>query len=180
MIQSDNQNGRGMCFVIMPFGEKFDSYWEQIYKPTIRDVGYNPKRVDDIYKPNDIMENIWDSINQATIILADLSGKNPNVFYELGLAHALAKPVILISPESEDIPFDIQSIRHIRYNKDDHDWGAKLTERLKNSLLLPDLISTVPSIFKKRYSHGDDKESFQIDNGTLPDAIIKALNNYWN
>jgi len=165
-----------MCFVIMPFGGKFDSYWEKIYKPIISDLGFEARRVDDIYKPNDIMENIWHSINEAKIILADLSGKNPNVFYELGLAHALAKPVILISPEQEDIPFDIQSIRHIRYNKDDHDWGAKLIAHIRSTLLLPDLSTSVPVVFKKRYNRQQDGLlSTQIDKGTLQDAIISAL-----
>ncbi|MCM1140888.1 MAG: hypothetical protein NC453_20145 [Muribaculum sp.] len=175
-MENKDKITKELCFVIMPFGGKFDSYWENIYKPIIRDLGYEPRRVDDIYKPNDIMENIWHSINEAKIILADLTGKNPNVFYELGLAHALAKPVILISLEQEDIPFDIQSIRHIRYNKDDHDWGAKLMDHIRNTLLLPDISSYVPVVFKKRYSRQQDGlQSTQIDKGTLQDAIISAL-----
>ena len=61
------------------------------------------------------MNDIWSLINNADIIICDCTGKNPNVFYELGLAHAIGKNVICITQNTEDIPFDIKHIRYIKY-----------------------------------------------------------------
>jgi hypothetical protein len=66
--------------------------------------------------------------------LADLTGKNPNVFYELGLAHALAKPVVLVAETMEDIPFDLRALRIILYDKNAPDWGKVLREKIEKSL----------------------------------------------
>jgi hypothetical protein len=85
------------CFTIMPFGGWFDEYYTSIYKPAIISAGLHPCRADDWYRPSAIVNDIWAYTKSAKLILADLTGKNPNVFYELGLAHALAKPAILIA-----------------------------------------------------------------------------------
>jgi hypothetical protein len=61
------------------------------------------------------MEDIWDAINAARAIIADCTGRNPNVFYEIGLAHAVGKPVVLITQKGEDVPFDLKAIRYIEY-----------------------------------------------------------------
>src|SRR5207237_6250655 len=96
------QPSRGTCFTIMPFGSWFDSYYETIYVPAIQSAALTPRRADDLYRPSAIVNDIWILTREATIILADLSGKNPNVFYELGLAHALAKPAILVTESMDD------------------------------------------------------------------------------
>src|SRR5690349_20368297 len=90
----ENKKGRAKptCFAIMPFGGWFDDYYDDLYCPAIRAAGLEPKRADDLYRPSTIINDIWSYTQSAKIILADLTGKNPNVFYELGLAHALAKP----------------------------------------------------------------------------------------
>jgi nucleoside 2-deoxyribosyltransferase len=61
------------------------------------------------------MRDIWKQINQAKVVIADLTFKNPNVFYELGLAHAIGKPVVLIAQTIDDIPFDLRSVRIVIY-----------------------------------------------------------------
>lgn len=80
------------CFTIMPFGGWFDDYYESIYCPAIEAAGLKPCRADDLYRPSTIVTDIWSYTQTAKLVLADLSGKNPNVFYELGLAHALPSP----------------------------------------------------------------------------------------
>ena len=82
----------GICFVVMPFGGWFDGYYEHIYSPAIESVGLEPRRADDLYRPSNIVNDIWSLTKAARVVLADLSGKNANIFYKLGLAHALAKP----------------------------------------------------------------------------------------
>ncbi len=79
-------------FMIMPFRGWFDKYYEDIYKPAIEDAGFDSKRADDLYRPGNIVNDIWTYTKEASVILADLTNKNPNVFYELGLAHAITKP----------------------------------------------------------------------------------------
>jgi hypothetical protein len=123
-----------VCFVIMPFGGWLDKYYEDIYVPAIESVGLEPHRADDLFRPSTIVNDIWAYTKRAKLLLADLSGKNPNVFYELGLAHALAKPAILIAESMEDIPFDLRALRIITYNKNAPDWGKLLMTKLQSSM----------------------------------------------
>jgi hypothetical protein len=84
------------CFVMQPFGGHLGTYYETIFKPAIKQAGLTPVRADDdIFATGKIMDQVWRGIRQAKVLLAELTSKNPNVFYELGLAHALEKPVIL-------------------------------------------------------------------------------------
>ena len=123
-----------ICFVIMPFRGWSDSYYSEIYIPAINNAGLTPRRADDIFRPGIIVKDIWELTKTAEIILADLSGQNPNVFYELGLAHAIAKPVILITESIDDVPFDLQSLRIINYNKNKSNWGEILQENITQSI----------------------------------------------
>ena len=77
----------------------------------------------------------WSGINSARVLVAELTSRNPNVFYELGLAHALRKPVVLVSSSEEDVPFDLQHIRVIYYDMSDPFWGAKLVEKVAENVL---------------------------------------------
>ncbi len=117
------ENTKPICFVIMPFGGLFDRYYKEIYALAITEAGYEPKRADGIYSPGNIVEQIWNYTKKAKIILADMTGRNPNVLYELGLAHAISKPAILVTESLDDIPFDLRLLRHILYNKDAPNWG---------------------------------------------------------
>ncbi len=123
------------CFTIMPFGGWFDQYYVDIYKPAIEAAGLVPRRADDLYRPGTIVHDIWEYTQGAKVILADLTGKNPNVFYELGLGHALAKPVILVTESISDVPFDLRALRMIDYDKNQPDWGEVLKEKIRTSIL---------------------------------------------
>lgn len=124
----------GSCFTIMPFGGWFDDYYESIFCLAIEAAGLTPRRADDLYRPSTIVHDIWEHTQQAKLILADLSGKNPNVFYELGLAHALAKPAILVTESMDDVPFDLRALRVIEYDKNDPNWGVLLADKIENSI----------------------------------------------
>jgi len=113
------------CFIIMPFDEKFDGIWETVIKPTIENYGDKVTRADNIFAPGSILQDIFSQIKSADYILADLTEQNPNVYYELGLAHASEKPVILITLSS--IPFDLSQQRVIEYS-DTAAGAAKLKE----------------------------------------------------
>lgn len=123
-----------LCFTIMPFGGWFDEYYESIYCPAIEAAKLKPCRADDLYRPSTIVNDIWSYTQKAKLVLADLSGKNPNVFYELGLAHALAKPAILVTESIEDVPFDLRALRVLEYNKNQPRWGELLQEKITASI----------------------------------------------
>ncbi|MFY0629728.1 MAG: response regulator transcription factor [Flavobacteriaceae bacterium] len=128
------ENDKEICFVIMPFGGHFDEYYENIYKPAIEESNLDPFRADNIYKPSTIIKDIWSLIQSSSIILADLTKKNANVFYELGLSHASKKPVIFIAESMDDVPFDLRAQRVITYNKDNYNWGENLKSKIIKSI----------------------------------------------
>ncbi|MBN2156490.1 MAG: hypothetical protein JW776_10640 [Candidatus Lokiarchaeota archaeon] len=119
-----------ICFVIMPFAGWFNDYYSSIYCPAIEAASMTPFRADNLYRPSTIVNDIWLYTQKAKIILADLSGKNPNVFYELGLAHGLAKPAILITNSMEDVPFDLRALRVLLYDKNEPRWGDILQDQI--------------------------------------------------
>lgn len=124
------------CFVMMPFANPLGSYYEKIYKPAIEKAGLIPIRADnEIFGTGKIMDQIWSGIQSARILIAELTARNPNVFYELGLAHALQKPVVLISSNEQDVPFDLHHIRVIYYDVTDPFWGNKLIEKVAENIL---------------------------------------------
>lgn len=137
------------CFVMMPFGEWFDSYYKDVYVPAIKDAGFEPVRADELFGGT-VVEQIWDQINKSKVLLADLSGKNANVFYELGLAHAAQKPVVFTSGKLEDVPFDLRHLRVIVYEVREPDWNLKLkssiTSFLKNAKSEPE--KSIPQPFR--------------------------------
>lgn len=71
------------CFVLMPFGSKFDPIYEEVLRPAIEDVGLVPARADQIYGSKRIMRDVWNGICTARIVIAELTGRNPNVLTNL-------------------------------------------------------------------------------------------------
>ncbi|MCY1503585.1 hypothetical protein D9M68_377150 [compost metagenome] len=124
------------CFVMQPFSPPLGDYYEKIYKAAIEKAGLKAVRADaDIFGTGKIMDQVWDGILSAKVLVAELTTRNPNVFYELGLAHALEKPVVLVSSREEDVPFDLQHIRVIYYDMSDPFWGTKLIEKVAENIL---------------------------------------------
>jgi hypothetical protein len=106
------------CFVLMPFSDFNDiqSVYENHIKPIIENkCELRCERADDIHDISGVMQSVWESINRARIIIAEMTGKNPNVFYELGIAHTLGKPVIMITQSIDYVPFDLKHLRCIVY-----------------------------------------------------------------
>jgi hypothetical protein len=138
------------CFVMMPFGSWFDRYYQDIYVPAIRDAGFEPVRADELFTTGSVVEQIWEEITKAKLLLADLSGKNPNVFYELGLAHAAIKPVVFTASSVSDVPFDLRHLRVIIYEIQEPDWGTRLrqsiTDYLRNAAKEPE--KSIPHPFR--------------------------------
>ena len=132
------------CFVIMPFSGNIDSYYEKIYAKSIQESGLAPLRADEYFGARPIMSDVVKSIYESSIILADLTDRNANVNYELGIAHALGKPTIMIAQKKEDIPFDYQHIRIYFYDTTEVDWQEKLSKYILKSI---EAIKLKPSEF---------------------------------
>ncbi len=122
------------CFVIMPFEKVLDEYYKKLIKPILENLHYEVKRADEIYGTRAIIDDITQEIENADILVADATGKNPNVNYELGYAHAMHKKVIIITQNIEDIPFDYRHRRAIVYETNDIDWKEKLTDALVKTI----------------------------------------------
>lgn len=126
-----------LCFVLMPLNnQKLQEIYEDQVKPTVEGAELKLKciRADNLYGTRPIIEDIWKSINEAKIIIADVTERNPNVFYEIGIAHTVGKNVIIISQDMDDVPFDLRHLRCIIYETTPR--GAKnLVEQLKSTIL---------------------------------------------
>lgn len=124
------------CFVMMPFASPIGDHYEKIFEPAITKAGLKPIRADnEIFGTGKIMDQVWSGISSARVLVAELTNRNPNVFYELGLAHALKKPVILVSSNESDVPFDLHHIRVIYYDTNDPFWGEKLIAKVAENIL---------------------------------------------
>lgn len=110
-------SGPPLLFVVMPFDSKLGL--EPVLQ-VIRDVGaargLEVQRGDDVYSDKVVMDEIWSSIYHARLVVADCTGRNANVLYEIGLAHAAGRPVILLTQTIEDIPFDLRLRRALTYS----------------------------------------------------------------
>lgn len=127
------------CFILMPFTSELTLVYNSILKPTVEKMGLKCKRADDFFTVNKIMDDIESAIHKAKIIIADLTDRNPNVFYETGLSHAWDKKVILISQSKDDIPFDLTQWRYIVYS----------TNQIGLDKLSKDLSKTIDTIISK-------------------------------
>lgn len=123
----------GLCFVLMPFGGRFDQLYDSIIKPTVEAQRLSCLRADEIYTDKSIIGDIWDSIQRAEIIIADITGRNPNVLYEIGLAHSLWRKTILMTQDLSDVPFDLHQLRIIEYS-DKIGAERKLSQELQSAL----------------------------------------------
>lgn len=117
---------------MMPFAG-FDTVWEAIQRAATAN-GMRSGRADITWEQPEIMQDVISLIDRAAIVVCDCTNKNPNVFYEMGIAHTLGKEVIIITQNAHDVPFDITHLRHIRYlpNREGVDDLAKqLTARIQ-------------------------------------------------
>jgi hypothetical protein len=105
------------AFVLMPFDAQYNQVYSQVYKPVCAGLGVECWRVDEITRPGSITKDIVEGIFDADIVIADLTSRNPNVFYELGIAHAAGNKTITTAQSIKDVPFDIANYRVIVYKQ---------------------------------------------------------------
>ena len=123
MSEENTNNKKEKCFVIMPISDQgdypkghFQKVYEQIFVPAIKEAGYDAFRVDEDNMCTQIVEKIFKAIQECPMALCDLSNRNPNVLYELGIRQAYDKPVVLVQDDKTERIFDISGINTISYN----------------------------------------------------------------
>lgn len=102
-------------FVAMPFDPSFDDLYHLGIKPACEKAGAVAERVDEQIFQESILQRIYSQIAKADVVVADVTGMSPNVFYEVGYAHALGKSVVLLAGSEDDIPFDLKHYTHFVY-----------------------------------------------------------------
>ncbi len=126
---------QNLCFVLMPIKSQFDRLYRDKIKPTVEASGFKCLRADDIFSPMPILEDIWIHICKSRVIIADVTGRNPNVFYEMGIAHTLGKPIVILTQDKTDVPFDVAQFRYYVYSDDSYGWDVlcnSITQSLKS------------------------------------------------
>jgi ClpX C4-type zinc finger len=103
------------CFYLGPFAEPFTTIYKEHIDPIFKKYNFAISRADEIFSTDIVIEDVWAGINSSSIIVADVTGKNPNVLYEVGIAHTVGKPVLMISQSADDIPFDLRHRRCVIY-----------------------------------------------------------------
>ena len=137
----NNNNGEKVAFVISPIGgpnsptrKRADQILNHVIEPIVSDLGYKPVRADKISKPGVITSQIISHLLDDPLVIADLTGQNPNVFYELAVRHTVKKPIIQMIQEGERIPFDVSTTRTIQINHQDLDSVDKAKRELRRQI----------------------------------------------
>lgn len=125
------------CFVISPIGEegseerkRADQVFKYIVLPVCEDCGFEPIRVDQMNQADLITQTIIDLLMSSELVIADITGHNPNAFYEMGYRASTGRPMIHLREKDEKIPFDIAGIRAFDYDLADLDSVAEVKARL--------------------------------------------------
>lgn len=145
-IYKINQNcgGEGFmktCFVVSPIGDEgseirdsADKLFKYIISPVCEKCGFEPVRVDQINDSDSITQTIIDKLLSSELVIADISGHNPNVFYEMGYRKCTDKPIIHLKKKGESIPFDVNTVRTFEYDLTDLDNVAATKNRLEQAI----------------------------------------------
>ena len=126
--------GTVSCFLVMPFSLEWSPQVQRCLVGACQESGIHAVRGDDLFTPTDILNDIWYALNNADFVIADITERNANVLYELGIAHALAKPVLILSQRATDIPIDLSTRRVILYDQTAGRWTEDLKQKVSRAL----------------------------------------------
>lgn len=149
------------AFVLMPFSDEFDDIYKLGIKETAKNNGIKAERVDEQLYSEGMLSRIYSQIDQADLIITDMTGRNPNVFYEVGYAHAKNKLCLHLTQDTTDIPFDLQHQRHIVYGgsiqslreqlEENFEWAKKEIENYRKSLIRLQVRDITTSLSKTKH-----------------------------
>ena len=129
------------CFVVSPIGEtdseirsNADKLFKYIISPVCESCGFEPVRVDQINDSDSITQTIIDKLLSSELVIADISGHNPNVFFEMEYRKCTDKPIIHLKKKGETIPFDVNTVRTFEYDLTDLDNVEETKKRLEQTI----------------------------------------------
>ena len=157
------------CFVVSPIGDpgsdirkNADQLYQHIIKPVCEKCGFVAERVDEFNTSGSITQEILDALNDYDLVIADLTGHNPNVFFEIGYRTKSQKPIIHLKRREEVIPFDVSAIRTFEYDLTDLDMVTATKERLEQVI--------------KNFKYDETKDSKKNSNSYENNMIVASLN----
>jgi hypothetical protein len=159
MTEDKSTRPKPFIFVLMPFDKKFTDIYKFGIKGTADDVGAYAERLDEQIFKEEMLDRIFNQISKADVIIGDMTDRNPNVFYEVGYAHALGKIVLLLTQRAEDIPFDLTHHQHIVY-------GGSIS--ILKSELISKLQWAISESQKRQETSVSELFSMYIFNFTIP------------
>ena len=106
---------RGTGFVLMPDGTEFRRIFDGVISPAMSENEIDAVLAEDVYGPDSILNQVWSSIRSAEVIVADISGLNPNVIFQLGLCFGVPRFPIILLRDPKELPFNLRMLKHIRY-----------------------------------------------------------------
>ena len=168
---TQERNGAFMkkCFVVSPIGDagtdirkNADQLYQHIIKPVCEKCGFIAQRVDEFNTSESITQEILDALNDYELVIADLTGHNPNVFFEIGYRTKSQKPIIHLKRKDEIIPFDVSAIRTFEYDLTDLDMVTATKDRLEQVI--------------KNFKFDEIKESKKSSNNFENNMIVASLN----
>ena len=129
------------CFVVSPIGvtdseirSNADKLFKYIISPVCESCGFEPVRVDQINDSDSITQTIIDKLLSSELVISDISGHNPNVFFEMGYRKCTDKPIIHLKKKGETIPFDVNTVRTFEYDLTDLDNVEETKKRLEQTI----------------------------------------------
>jgi len=159
--RSDNMK---VCFVVSPIGEEgseirinADKLFKHIIKPVCEACNFNPIRVDQLNDSNSISQTIIEHLDSDDLVIADITGHNPNVFYEMGYRTKTKKPMIHLKRKDEKLPFDVNTIRTFDYDLTDLDSVEELKDRLQKTI--------------ESFVFSSDDEEIQLENSAENNSV---------
>lgn len=206
-----------ICFIVTAIGEsgtetrdRADEVFSYLIAPVCEELGYKPVRVDQVDAVDNINETIINYLKTAPMVVADMTGHNPNAFYELGFRQALELPLVPIIQTGNKLPFDVISQRTVFYNlsvgkieQSKRELKAKMKSfenfempesRAERSLTLDDLndnltkkLNKILNLLEKQQSrspivntHDFDFKPLQIDNQSITQRVQEIINQTHN
>jgi len=130
---NDLKVDKDTIFILTPFHDRFKDVFNTI-SSSLNEIGLRTIRGDEEYIKTDLLRHIIKQITKSRILIVNLDGRNPNVFYELGIAHALGKQTILISSNLEEVPFDLKSYKLVVY-ENQKELGEKIKIAVSQALV---------------------------------------------
>lgn len=167
MEETTHTTPKPFIFVLMPFDARFSDIYKYGIKGAADEVAAYAERLDEQMFTEGMLDRIFNQISRADVIVADMTGRNPNVFYEVGYAHALGKIVLLLTQNADDIPFDLKHRAHTVY-------GGSI-ETLRKELC-PRLLWAIAEAKRGPRTGRTEAISLRILEEDIPKGIVSETN----